>query len=59
MICSVLNGISIQIKAKYLGLPLVIGRSKKEVSSYITEIVAKRSQTGKIIFLVQQAEKYL
>lgn len=38
-ICSLLDGIQVQFQSKYLGPPLVIGRSKSQVFKYVVEAV--------------------
>lgn len=54
-----LQGVQEQRRAKYLGLPLMIGRAKKEVFSYITEAVAKKTSSWKNIFLSQAGKDVL
>lgn len=58
-IWAVLQGIKVQEKAKYLGLPLVIGRSKKEVFHYITDAVTKRVSNWKNTFLSTAGKEVL
>lgn len=41
-ICQMLEGVKERGIAKYLGMPFVIGRSKKEVFGYVVEVVQKR-----------------
>lgn len=41
-VCAQLSRVQEKQKVKYLDLPLVIGRAKWEVFSYITEAVAKK-----------------
>lgn len=50
-VCAQLDGVQEKQKAKYLGLPLVIGRAKREVFSYISEAVAKKISNRKNHFL--------
>lgn len=49
--CEILEGVSIQRNSKYLGLPLVLGRSKKSVFAYIIERVTKKIRNWKSKFL--------
>ncbi|CAA0827465.1 Unknown protein, partial [Striga hermonthica] len=46
-VCAVMNGISCHRSTKYLGLPLGIGRSMKEVFSYLVEAVKMKLQGWK------------
>lgn len=48
-----------QQRAKYLGLPMVIGRSKREVFSYITEAIAKKVSNWKNHFLTSAGKEVL
>lgn len=50
-ICGVLNGIVEQRSSKYLGLPMVIGRSKKQVFSFIKDRVEQKVLNWKTQFL--------
>ncbi|GER39650.1 RNA-directed DNA polymerase (reversetranscriptase)-related family protein [Striga asiatica] len=50
-ICSTLNGISRHTSSKYLGLPLGIGKSKKQTFSYVVEAVKGRLCNWKKHFL--------
>lgn len=50
-ICDVLNGVSEQKSNKYLGLPLVIGRSKRQVFYFIKKRPTKKNKNQKTKFL--------
>lgn len=41
-ICQMLEGVKERGIVKYLGMPFVIGRSKKEVFGYVVDVVQKR-----------------
>lgn len=49
-ICEILNGVTVQEHSKYLGLPLVLGRSKKSVFDFIRERVVKKMKNSKTKF---------
>lgn len=50
-ICGILLGVSVQSHCKYLGLPLVLGRSKKQVFDFIRERTIKKIKSWKSRFL--------
>lgn len=58
-ICAALDGVKEQTNAKYLGLPLVIGRSKQDVFNFIIEAVANRTSNWTNQFLSQAGKEVL
>ncbi|CAA0810879.1 Uncharacterized mitochondrial protein AtMg01250, partial [Striga hermonthica] len=56
---SILNGISIVHSTKYLGLPLGLGRSKKDIFSFVTNKVNQRLSSWKNIFLSEAGKAFL
>lgn len=58
-ICEVLPGVTMQDHSKYLGLPLVLGRSKKSIFSYIKERVTKKIKSWKSKFLSAAGKEVL
>lgn len=46
-----MSGVAVHTSCKYLGLPLVLGRSKKNVFDYIREQTMKKIQNWKNKFL--------
>lgn len=51
--------VAVQTKAKYLGLPLVIGRSKAQVFRYIEEAAIKRINSWRNKFLSTEGKEIL
>lgn len=58
-ICDILEGVSIQRNSKYLGLPLVLGRSKKNVFASIRKRVTKKKKNWKSKFLIAVGKEVL
>lgn len=58
-ICWELNGIQPQTNSKYLGLPLVIGRSKAQVFQYIQDSVQGKIANWKNRFLSEAGKEVL
>ncbi|KAK6139424.1 hypothetical protein DH2020_026831 [Rehmannia glutinosa] len=50
-ICTMLDGISLQHHARYLGLPMVLGKSEKEIFHYVVECVHNRVASWSNSFL--------
>lgn len=58
-VCRELEGVNEQKKGKYLGLPLMIGRSKNEVFCFIIEAVKKKVTNWKNKFLSKAGKELL
>ncbi|GER30020.1 RNA-directed DNA polymerase (reversetranscriptase)-related family protein [Striga asiatica] len=58
-IVSILNGISIVHSTRYLGLPLGLGRSKRDIFSFVTNKVIQRLSSWKNIFLSEAGKAIL
>ncbi|CAA0827103.1 Uncharacterized mitochondrial protein AtMg01250, partial [Striga hermonthica] len=56
-VCAVFPGIQIQRSTRYLGMPLGIGKSKKEVFGFVTEAVRKKVVSWKNKFLTAAGRK--
>lgn len=58
-ICEVLSGVKEQRSSKYLGLPMAIGRSKKQVFDFIKARTIKKIQNWKTKLLNQAGKEVL
>ncbi|CAA0805992.1 RNA-directed DNA polymerase (reverse transcriptase)-related family protein, partial [Striga hermonthica] len=57
--CSILAGIQVHNSARYLGLPLGIGKSKRESFEYILSVVRKRILSWKNKWLSSAGKEVL
>lgn len=58
-ICQELDGITVQEKYKYLGLPLVIGRSKAQAFKFVEDAAVRKISSWKNNFLSQAGKEVL